>query len=156
MTALAAKQSLLPWTFVLATLAIAAPAAAQNVLFSGGDVRANPLLPESRGIKAGEGRLHPFVELDAHQIHNPGRFPGAAFNNGIPSKYKDDFYFVIRPGVDYRLPSPKLEIGATAYVERQEYVRNDNFSSWQGGLLGNLHFNKQGPLQLRLTQSLVR
>lgn len=119
-------------------------------------MRANPLLPESNGIKVGEGRLHPFLEADAHQVHNPGRFPGAAFDNGIPNRYRNDYYFVVRPGVDFRLPSPKLEIGATAFVERQEYVRNDNFSSWQGGLGGNLHWNKQGPLQLRINQMLTR
>ena len=154
----AARTSLLPGALVLALLAIASPAGAQNVLFSGGDVRANPLLPESNGFKLGEGRLHPFIELDAHQVHNPGRFPADAFNGSpsVPSRYRNDFYFVVRPGVDYKLPSPKLEIGATAYVERQEYINAEDFSSWQGGLGGTLHYNKEGPFQLRVNQLLTR
>ncbi len=145
--------------FVLAFLAfgLAETARAQEVLFSGGEVRASPLLPESKGIKLGDGRLHPFIELDAHAIHNPGRFNSNLYNQ-VPELdgRRNDFYFVGRPGVDYRLPSPHLDISATAYVERQQYIDNDEFSSWQGGLGGNLHFNKDGPFQLRASERLTR
>jgi len=141
----------------LALSALPSAALAQSsILVSGADIRVNPQLPESHGVKVGEGRLHPFIELDAHQVYNPGRFSPEAFDAGVPSKYRNDFYFVIRPGVDFKLPSPKLDINANAYVERQDYVNARDFSSWQGGLGGNLHWNKEGPLQLRVSQMLSR
>ncbi len=165
----ALKKSLGAGLIVAATLCAAAPLRAQEVLFSGGDVRANPLLPESKGVKVGEGRLHPFFELDAHSIYNAPRFSSGLYDAAaerFPSltppqvdplaSRRNDFYFVGRPGVDYKLPSPHLEIGATAYVERQQYIDNDQFSSWQGGIGGNLHFNKDGPLQLRASERLTR
>lgn len=163
----AIKKSLRAGLIVAATLLAAAPLRAQEVLFSGGDVRANPLLPESKGIKVGEGRLHPFFELDAHSIHNPGRFSSGLYDEA-PAAFaaagrdnpldglRNDFYFVARPGLDYKLPSPHLELSATAYVERQQYIDNEDFSSWQGGLGGNLHFNKDGPFQLRASERLTR
>ena len=69
--------------------------------------------PRAMRIKVGEGRLHPFVELDSHlEIYNAGRFSPQAYSAGIPSNRKNDFYFVIRPGVDFKLPSPNLDLEA--------------------------------------------
>ncbi|MEE8410001.1 MAG: outer membrane beta-barrel protein [Myxococcota bacterium] len=105
------------------------------------------------GIKVGDGRLHPYFQLDSRFIVNPGRLSGGSPPN--------DLVFVGRPGLELLLPSDTLDLKFDGDVEYQRYLgiqnsRTRDFSTFSGQLGLNIEMNKKGTIGFRIREKLLR
>ncbi|MBI5510916.1 MAG: outer membrane beta-barrel protein [Deltaproteobacteria bacterium] len=103
------------------------------------------------GIKVGDGRLHPSVQADTHYVTDPG------YTTNSP----DDMVLVIRPGLDFELPSDKLDLKFLGDVEYQRYLgvrsaSTRDYSTFAGRAGLTSVINKKSALQLRLHETLTR
>jgi hypothetical protein len=75
------------------------------------------VLAEENGIKIGEGRLHPFLNLE-------GRFDSAAQlrSEGTTFSGDPDFIIHVRPGIRLNIPSPLLDVDLNAELEYLIYT----------------------------------
>lgn len=105
------------------------------------------------GIKLGDGRMHPYLQLDTHFIVNPGRLSSGDAPN--------DLVLVARPGLDILLPSDSLDLTFNGDLEYQQYLgidkkRTRNLSTFAGQLGLNIDMNKNGSLGFRIRENLLR
>jgi hypothetical protein len=113
---------------------------------------AQPGPPGENGIKLGDGRLHPYIQVDSKFVVNPGRQSDNQAN---------DLVFVARPGLELLLPSDTLDMTFKGDVEWQQYTGVDEsttreLSTFAGSLALDLNVNKRGAVGFRLSDRLTR
>ncbi len=110
----------------------------------------------SSGVKLGEGRLHPYVQLDTRYLINPGRIP-----EDTAGTAPNDMAVTTRLGADYALPSDRLDLKLTSEVEYQYFLGIDNeqttdLSTVAGQLGVSTVINKESALAIRARDRVVR
>lgn len=103
----------------------------------------------STGIKIAEGRLHPFADLETQHVYNPGRVTRA--RGSAPN----DLLLIARPGLEFALPSPTLDLKFDGAVERRQFVGlqtpgTRRLSTFAGNAGLNMLVNKEGKFVFRL------
>jgi hypothetical protein len=111
------------------------------------------------GVKVGEGRLHPFIELHT-------RLDSAAgfLNPDDPSlapRLRPELIVHVRPGLRLDVPSPTLALSVNGYLDYLWYTGllsagSGNFSRLQGQGAVDLAFNPGGQVEFRVADQLVR
>lgn len=118
--------------------------------------------PEGIGLKIGEGRLHVSTQVETHYVYNPGFIPAdGSLERGLIVKPTSDVLLLVRPGLDYSRPSPKLELGFSGDLDYHKYLglqRSDTaeLSGTAGHATASAVINKESWLSLRLRDALVR
>ncbi|MEK7704076.1 MAG: hypothetical protein AAB426_03890, partial [Myxococcota bacterium] len=118
--------------------------------------------PEGIGLKVGEGRLHASVQLETHYVYNPGYIaPDGSYVTGVLVTPSDAFVLLVRPGLDYNRPSPRLELSFAGDVDRHEYFgmrrsTSGGFSGTSGHATAAVVINKESWVSVRLRDALVR
>ncbi len=118
-----------------------------------------PARPPANGLKVGDGRLHPFIELQT-------RFDSAAgflnaHDRGQPPKLRPELIVHVRPGARLDVPGDALQLGLNGNLDLLWYTGllsegSNNFSRVQGQGALDLLFNPGGTVELRLGDTLVR
>lgn len=101
----------------------------------------------ANGIKLGDARLHPFLQLDGHHILNPGRIDGNT---------DTDFELVPRPGLELLWLTKAVELKMGADYQYQFYVQNSQLRSSGGHLSLAADINKEGSLSVGVTEVFTR
>lgn len=136
------------WLAVAILMGVSVTARAEIALDSVG-AAPTPIAPGgSNGVKVGDGRMHPFLELDSQFVTNPGRETRGQENS--------DFLLVMRPGAELAFPSPKLELNIIGSLEYRRYVELQDLSAVAGRGGVALQFNKEGAISLRFNDQVVR
>lgn len=109
----------------------------------------------ANGIKLGEGRLHPYGEIDTHFVFNPGRLSNdrrAALDSS-----SSDGLVSYRAGLDYQLPSPTVELDFNSQLFYNQYFRlDDELSGFNADVAASLQAFKDRPFSLRATAGYIR
>ncbi len=118
-----------------------------------------PAAPSANGVKVGEGRLHPYVELQT-------RFDSAAgFLNknevGQAPQLRPELIVHVRPGARLDVPGDALQLGLNGNLDLLWYTGllsagSQNFSRVQGQGTVDLVFNPGGTVEFRVGDTLVR
>ncbi|MBI3178102.1 MAG: outer membrane beta-barrel protein [Deltaproteobacteria bacterium] len=111
----------------------------------------------STGIKLGEGRLHPYLQLDTRYLINPGRIPDDTSTTSPPN----DMAVTARLGAEYALPSDSLDLKFTGEAEYQHFLGLDdeettNLSTFAGQAGVTAIINKEGAVTIRLRDRVIR
>jgi hypothetical protein len=107
------------------------------------------------GIKAGEGRLHPAIDLDFIFDSNPGYFPS---DNNLMAY---DLMLRIRPGINLSFPSSKVsfelngKVGYDYYFGLDRKATND-LSTVSGDADMRLGFNPDGQVSFFIEDNFSR
>jgi len=107
------------------------------------------------GIKAGEGRMHPAIDLDLIYDTNPGYFPSD--NTGLAS----DLMLRIRPGITLSFPSSKVSFELSGKVGYDYYFgidkeRTNDLSTVSGDADMRLGFNPEGQVSFFIEDNFSR
>lgn len=121
--------------------AVAHAQAAAGVQSSAGD----------NGIKLGDGRLHPYGEVDTHYVVNPGRLA-----SDLPNSSINDGYVAMKAGLDYELKSPSLELTFKGQGSRNQYFSETQLNGWNADVGAEMIGYKEGPLEFRLKAGYIR
>ena len=130
-----------------AACALPSPASAQAPTQAASLAHAGP-----NGLKVGEGRLHPFVDLEPRLDTAAGFFPRGPNLANEPSP---EVVLHLRPGVRFELPSDAVAVDFTGAVEYLYYTGlltpGSYLASRLEGAAGlNLAINRQGAIQFNL------
>ncbi|OGQ77687.1 MAG: hypothetical protein A2289_06380 [Deltaproteobacteria bacterium RIFOXYA12_FULL_58_15] len=114
--------------------------------------KAQDLPNDATGFKVGDGRLHPYLQVDSRFVANPGRQSGGGTN---------DVVLVARPGLDFVLPSDALDFKLNGDVEWRQYMNvGDEDTSKLSTLMGqaalDAQINKQGAVGFGLHERFQR
>ena len=107
------------------------------------------------GIKAGEGRMHPAIDLDLIYDTNPGYF--SSDNAAMAS----DLMLRIRPGITLSFPSSKVSFELSGKVGYDYYFGIDNertndLSTVSGDADMRLGFNPEGQVSFFIEDNFSR
>jgi hypothetical protein len=140
------------WTLVLAVLGPVMAWAQQPPVAAGGN-----------GLKVGDGRLHPFLELETRLDTAVGYFPDldTPDPNDVTDELSPEVVVRLRPGLKLEVPSPKVALNASG---RLEYVRYTGLLTSQSTYASHLegaadvtaHFNRDGPVGFILADQFIR
>jgi hypothetical protein len=115
------------------------------------------------GFKVGDGRLHPFLDLETRVDSGAGYFPppGSTSPEDLPSDLGGEFIFHIRPGFKLEVPSPRLALNLTAQADYLLYSglltpASKSASHLQGMADLSARFNPEGVLGVELTDHFTR
>jgi hypothetical protein len=115
------------------------------------------------GIKVGDGRLHPFLDLETRVDSGAGYFPPpGSIGPDVPaSDLGGEVIFHIRPGLKLEVPSPKLALNLTAQADYLLYSgwmtpASTNASHLQGMADLSARLNPEGTVGLELTDHFTR
>lgn len=142
------------WTLCALVLAMLGPAAAwaQQV----------PVASGGNGIKVGDGRLHPFFDVETRLDTAVGYFPDNTTNStDVSSSLSPEVVLRLRPGFKLDVPSSKMALSASAQLEYVRYTglltKQSVYSSHLEGA-ANLaaHFNPDGQVGLVLADQFAR
>lgn len=110
-------------------------------------------IAKAPGFKIGEGRLHPFLDLD-------GRFDSLVgfFNNNQPS---GEIILHVRPGLKFGLDTPSTFVGFNGAAEYLWYTGAlspgaTNLSRFQANVGLDAKFNRDGAAEVQIGDNLVR
>jgi hypothetical protein len=78
---------------------------------------------EGNGVKFGDGRVHPFVDVES-------RYDSAALVRN--AEQLSDMVLHLRPGLKLEMPSPKFAVNLSGNVDFLLYVQNSGLSRVQG------------------------
>nr|ADI22132.1 hypothetical protein [uncultured myxobacterium HF0200_19H16] len=81
------------------------------ILFS----NSNALATGDNGLLIGSGRLHPYIQTEAHYVLNPHRIPPGKTSTQGP-------LFVLKPGTDFIQPSNTFQLKFNGYAELRYYA----------------------------------
>ena len=143
------------WALCALMLAVLGPArvwAQQPPVASGGN-----------GLKVGEGRLHPFLDLEARLDSAVGYFPDLSTQNpnDVVASLSPELVLRVRPGLKLEVPSSKMSLSASAKVEYVRYTglltKQSTYGSHVEGA-GDLtaHFNPEGSVGFILADQFSR
>ncbi|MFL5345627.1 MAG: hypothetical protein ACJ8AT_12575 [Hyalangium sp.] len=143
------------WTLCALVLAMLGPAAAW--------AQQPPVAAGGNGIKVGDGRLHPFFDVETRLDTAVGYFPEptTADPNAISPSLSPEIVLRLRPGFKLEVPSSKMALSAAA---RLEYVRYTGLltkqstygSHLEGAANLTAHFNPEGQVGLILADEFTR
>jgi hypothetical protein len=107
------------------------------------------------GIKAGEGRLHPAIDLDLIYDTNPGYFPSGSSNMA------SDLMLRIRPGITLSFPSSKVSFELSGKVGYDYYfgidkAQTSDLSTVSGDADLRLGFNPDGQVSFFIEDNFSR
>lgn len=111
------RRSVHRWLAVAAIVAVmvAGPALGQ------GAVRGPPTTG-ANGLKVGDGRLHPFLDLDFRLDSAPGFFPIGGSGSPLNPNPSPELVLRPRPGVKLELPSPGVSLDFNGNIEYLYYT----------------------------------
>lgn len=78
---------------------------------------------DGNGVKFGDGRVHPFVDVES-------RYDSAAMI--LPEGPRSDVIMHLRPGLKLEMPSPKFAVNLNGNVDFLLYAQNSGLSRVQG------------------------
>lgn len=130
----------------LTVFLLAAPAFGQvaGVEASGGD----------NGIKLGEGRLHPYGEIDTHYVINPGRLSDERLD--ARNSEASDGLITYTAGLNYELPSEVVDLNFESQFFFNQYFRLSRLNGFNANIVSNLEAYKNRPLSFRATAGYTR
>jgi len=104
------------------------------------------------GIRLGKGRLHPYANFNTIVVNNPGALP-----LGGPT----DMSLALRPGVDYEIPSDKLNLKLRLAGEYRQYLGlqqpgTRGLSTFSGEFGGDVILNKKSKFVSKISETLKR
>ena len=107
------------------------------------------------GIKAGEGRLHPAIDLDFIYDTNPGYYPSDSWD------LVSDLMLRIRPGITLSFPSSKVSFELSGKVGYDYYFgiddeRTNDLSTVSGDADMRLGFNPDGQVSFFIEDNFSR
>lgn len=122
-----------------------------------------PIATGGNGLKVGEGRLHPFFDLEMRVDSAVGYFPNDATPdpNDVTAALSPELVLRLRPGLKLDVPSSKMALTATG---RMEYVRYTGLLTKQSTYASHVegsadvtaHFNPQGHVGFVLADQFIR
>jgi hypothetical protein len=122
-----------------------------------------PVPTGGNGLKVGDGRLHPFLDLETRLDTAVGYFPDldTPDPNDVTDELSPEVVLRLRPGLKLEVPSPRAAIDASA---RLEYVRYTGLLTTQSTYASHLegaadvtvNFNRDGPVSFVLADQLIR
>jgi hypothetical protein len=113
---------------------------------------------KSPGFKVGDGRLHPFIELDGRFDSLVGFFDRDAAGSPVASS---ELIFHARPGIKFDLETPSTLIGFNGSGEYLWYTGilspgSVNLSRFQANVALDARFNRDGAVEVVVNDSLIR
>ncbi len=114
--------------------------------------------PSSTGIHLGEGRLHPFIEVDGRYDSLVGFFDRNAAGQLLPSA---DIIIHARPGLKFDLQNPSTYVAFNGSGEYLFYTGlispgARNLSRFQANVSLDARFNQDGAVEVTLGDTLTR
>ncbi|ADO70485.1 hypothetical protein [Stigmatella aurantiaca] len=119
--------------------------------------------PGGNGFKVGDGRLHPFLDLETRLDSGVGYFldPSTPDPNDVSDNLSGELVLRVRPGMRMEVPSSRMALNASAYLE---YVRYTGLLTEQSTYASHLEgaadltatFNPNAPVGLILSDQLLR
>jgi len=132
-------------------------------LFAAGAARAQTVgssgqYEGSNGIKLGEGRAHPYFDLELRYDSAAGFFGGAA---GTTPQLKPEAVMHFRPGLRFDLASPSVYLNLDGNVDYLWYTQlitkgSNSASRLQAGVDFSANFNQGGAAELDLGDHFTR
>jgi hypothetical protein len=115
-------------------------------------------VPQAPGIKIGEGRLHPFFDLDTRYDSLIGFYSGVPGGTPLPTA---DVVVHFRPGLTYAQDTGSTLVNFNGAFEYLYYTgllfKGDSaLSRPQGQALLNTAFNRDGAVEVQVSDSLIR
>ncbi len=112
----------------------------------------------ANGIKVGEGRVHPFFELQAGYDSAAGFFPRGGVLTG---NLEPEVLFHLRPGLRFELPSVSLSVDASGNLDYVYYAGlltpfSQAASRLQGAADINVEVNRKGTVGVVIGDQLSR
>lgn len=127
---------------------------AMSALLMAAPALAESTVPSAPGIRIGEGRLHPFLNLLAEYDSLTGYFLG-----GAPV---GDLLFTPRAGLTFGLSTNSVDANLTGYGEYLIYSgllsggASTRLSRFQANVLLDTGFNKDGAVEVRFADAFTR
>jgi hypothetical protein len=122
-----------------------------------------PIASGGNGFKVGDGRLHPFFDLELRLDSAVGYFPDPTTPdpNDLTATLSPELVLRLRPGLKLEVPSSKMALNASG---RLEYVRYTGLLTQQSTYASHLegaadvtaHFNPQGQVSFILADQFIR
>ena len=109
------------------------------------------------GIKIGEGRLHPFLDVDGRYDSLVGFFTQDRTTN-VPT---GDVIIHVRPGLRFDLANKSTLVTFDGNVEYLFYlglsdIASRNLSRFQASVALDAHFNQDGPVEFQIGDTFTR
>jgi hypothetical protein len=143
------------WALCALAVAVLGPALAR--------AQQPPVANGGNGLKVGEGRLHPFFDLETRLDTAVGYFPDltTADPNDVTTSLSPEVVVRLRPGMKLEVPSSKMAITASAQLEYVLYTglltkQSTYASHLEGAADVTAHFNRDGPVSFVLADQFVR
>ncbi len=119
---------------------------------------AHAQVAKAPGFKVGEGRLHPYLELDGRFDSLVGFFERDSGGNPIASS---ELILHVRPGVKFDLDTPSTFVGFNGAAEYLWYTGllspgSRGLSRFQANVALDTKFNRDGAAEVNLGDNLVR
>jgi hypothetical protein len=122
-----------------------------------------PIATGGNGFKVGDGRLHPFFDLETRLDTAVGYFPDDATPdpNDLMGTLSPEVVLRLRPGLKLEVPSSKVALSASGRVEYVRYTglltKQSTYSSHLEGAADlSAHFNPQGQVGFVLANQFIR
>lgn len=114
-------------------------------------------VPKAPGVKVGEGRLHPFLQLDGRFDSLVGTFT-IVNGVGVPSP---ELILHVRPGLKFDLTTDSTLVAFDGSAEYLWYTgalspSSTQLSRFQANVGLDAHFNKNGAAEVQLSDRLTR
>ncbi len=116
-------------------------------------------LPRANGVKVGDGRLHPSLELQT-RVDSAAGFLNP-HSVGQPPQLHPEFILHVRPGLTLDVPSETLALGLGGHLDLLWYtglltLGSQRFSRVQGQGSFDIAANPNGVVEVRLSDRLIR
>jgi hypothetical protein len=122
-----------------------------------------PVATGGNGFKVGDGRLHPFLDLETRLDTAVGYFPDNTTPDpdDVTAELSPEVVLRVRPGLKLEMPSSRVNLNLSG---RLEYVRYTGLltgqstygSHLEGAADLNAHFNPEGPVSFVLADQFIR
>ncbi len=143
------------WAVCALVLVVLGPAVA--------GAQAPPVPAGGNGLKVGDGRLHPFLDLETRLDTGIGYFLNDATANpdDIREDLSSEIVLRVRPGLRLEVPSSKLAFTASAQAEYVRYTgllekQSTYGSHLEGEASLSAHFNPEGQVGFVLADQFAR
>jgi hypothetical protein len=128
------------------------------VLLVAGSASAEPNFSRTNGLKVGEGRLHPFLDVEMRYNSAAGFFPGPDSPLG---ELRPEWILHIRPGLKLEVNTPDVGINVSGNVDYLYYTGiltpdSTDASRVEAMADVDLAFNKQGAVEFQLGDRFTR
>jgi hypothetical protein len=122
-----------------------------------------PIATGGNGFKVGDGRLHPFLDVELRLDSAVGYFPNDATPdpNDVVATLSPEMVLRVRPGLRLDVPSSKVALRASGRLEYVHYTglltRQSTYASrFEGAADLTAHFNPEAPVSFVLADQFLR